>query len=272
MTQSDRRIRTTQPLLVLLAGSGVTLAVLLVFRTALAGPTPVGSPAAWTGDELAVTGVWWAALIGSAWLAATTLACIAALAQGRTRTAHRIARFAPPLARRLLQTALIGTWALVPTAAYAAPSPAPITVHVDANGRLSHATTTTKRATAIRRATVTTTTATATTAATTTPTPVTTAPKRSNLLPAVTPLPRAPSTPHALVPIALPTRKHTHVVVRGDNLWRIAQAAITGKNGSRRPTDAQIAQYWWRVIAANRTTLRSGDPNLIFPGEIVVLP
>ena len=37
------------------------------------------------------------------------------------------------------------------------------------------------------------------------------------------------------------------------------------------PNDA-IARYWQRLIAANRTTLRSGDPSLIFPGEVITLP
>jgi hypothetical protein len=267
MTLSDRRIRTTQHLLLLVAGSLATVAVLLVSRTALTRPTPVGNPATWSGDDLAVALMWWAALIASAWLAVTTLACVVAVARGRTRTALRIARFAPPFARRLLQTALIGAWALVPTAAYAAPSPAPITVHVDANGRLSQAPSTTTRAAAIRRAT--TTTMAPTTAGTT---PITDAPRPSTRLPVVTPVPRVPSAPHALVPIAIPKPHRTHVVVRGDNLWRIAQAAVIAKNGSSHPTDAQIAPYWWRVIAANRTTLSSGDPNLIFPGEVVRLP
>ncbi len=42
--------------------------------------------------------------------------------------------------------------------------------------------------------------------------------------------------------------------------------------GNALPDDATIARYWQAVIAANRTTLRSGDPNLIFPGELVTLP
>jgi hypothetical protein len=31
-------------------------------------------------------------------------------------------------------------------------------------------------------------------------------------------------------------------------------------------------RHWLVVIAANRSTLRSGDPSLIFPGEIVTVP
>jgi hypothetical protein len=42
--------------------------------------------------------------------------------------------------------------------------------------------------------------------------------------------------------------------------------------GVAHPTDAVIAEYWERVVALNRATLRSGNPSLIFPGEIVALP
>ena len=61
------------------------------------------------------------------------------------------------------------------------------------------------------------------------------------------------------------------VVVRaGDNLWVIAKRALEGEHlaaGSN-----EIAAYWRRVIAANAGGLRSHDPNLIFPGEHIVLP
>jgi hypothetical protein len=54
--------------------------------------------------------------------------------------------------------------------------------------------------------------------------------------------------------------------VAGDNLWSIAAAHI----GARRAAD--VVPYWRQVVDANRSTLRSGDPNLIFPGELVALP
>lgn len=62
-----------------------------------------------------------------------------------------------------------------------------------------------------------------------------------------------------------------HVVVAGDNLWTIAAAAMA--NGAPQPTHpADVASYWLQVIEANRSRLRSGDPDLIFPGEVIVLP
>jgi hypothetical protein len=85
------------------------------------------------------------------------------------------------------------------------------------------------------------------------------------------PVVRAPAAP---IPAPAPTRPATtdHVVVRpGDNLWLIAGTTLTRTTGSQ-PSEHEIARYWHAVISANRSTLRSGDPSLIFPGEIVSLP
>ena len=264
MTQSTARVRTTQPMAALLTGAMATLATLLATRPALVRPTFAGGAASWTGDDLAVACLWWAALIGSLWLAATTLACVAALARGRTRAAHRIARFAPPLARRVLEAALVSSWALVPATAYAAPPSVPITVHVDARG---HLTTDTRRA-PTRAAPI---------VRTPEPTRATSTTSRSNTsrsttttVPTEAALPTRTVTRPERSPA--PARGRVHVVQNGDNLWQIARAEVVRAGGTDRPGDAQIARYWHRVIAANRTTLRSGDPSLIFPGEVVALP
>lgn len=58
-----------------------------------------------------------------------------------------------------------------------------------------------------------------------------------------------------------------HVVAAGENLWVITEAALGGA-----ATDAQVAAHWRAVVDANRARLRSGDPDLIYPGEQVVLP
>jgi nucleoid-associated protein YgaU len=57
----------------------------------------------------------------------------------------------------------------------------------------------------------------------------------------------------------------------GDNLWRIARAEFIGRSDAH-PRDDAIVRYWRLVIDANRPTLRSGNPSLIFPGELVTLP
>jgi nucleoid-associated protein YgaU len=61
-----------------------------------------------------------------------------------------------------------------------------------------------------------------------------------------------------------------HVVVRDDNLWVIAAARLERAGGPA--DDVAIARYWRRVISRNQARLRSGDPNLIFPGEVIWLP
>jgi nucleoid-associated protein YgaU len=83
--------------------------------------------------------------------------------------------------------------------------------------------------------------------------------------PTPAPTPTSPSPP-ALRPPARADPPGTVVVRPGDNLWLIARRAL----GSDRP--GTIAPYWRALIAANVATLRSHDPNLIFPGEHLVLP
>jgi hypothetical protein len=269
-------------MLALFAAATATVAVLLAARPAFTGSGFGPGPASWSGDDLAIAVMWSGAVLGSAWLAITTLACVAALARGRTRTAHRIARFAPPLARRVLQAALVSTWALVPAAAYATPPSAPITVHVDAHGRL---TTDSRRATTpdapiVRTPVTRPTTSTTSRAATIRNTTTTTSRPASPLLPTRTPPPVAPEkrsttserSPTRPTRVAIPARGRVHLVVSGDNLWQIARGEVIRTSGSERPADAQVAPYWRRVVAANRSTLRSGDPSLIFPGEVVTLP
>lgn len=69
-------------------------------------------------------------------------------------------------------------------------------------------------------------------------------------LPAPAPVPAPAQAP--------PQGHRTHVVVSGDTLWGIAQTYLG--NGAR----------WPEIYALS--SFRSGDPNLIFPGEIATLP
>ena len=66
----------------------------------------------------------------------------------------------------------------------------------------------------------------------------------------------------------------SYSVVAGDNLWTIARdrLAKSSSGGSGKPTNREVANYWLQVIDANRYRLRSGDPDLIYPGETIVLP
>jgi nucleoid-associated protein YgaU len=40
----------------------------------------------------------------------------------------------------------------------------------------------------------------------------------------------------------------------------------------REPSDSEVAPYWVSVVEANRNSIRSGNPDLIYPGEVVLLP
>lgn len=60
-------------------------------------------------------------------------------------------------------------------------------------------------------------------------------------------------------------------VVAGDNLWRIAEDTLATAWG-RKPSAAEISLYWWELIDENLDRLRSGDPDLIYPGEMLHLP
>ena len=82
-------------------------------------------------------------------------------------------------------------------------------------------------------------------------------------------VPPVPATP----PFA-PTAGASHTVARGEHLWSIAAAQVATATG-KPPADlapSDIASYWLRVVEINRPRLRSGDPNLVFPGEVVELP
>lgn len=76
-----------------------------------------------------------------------------------------------------------------------------------------------------------------------------------------------PAVPHT-PPEGNPAMPATHVVAPGDNLWGIAAARLGGAGTTAR----EVHAYWVRLIAANRDHLRSGDPDLVHPGEVLLLP
>ncbi len=63
----------------------------------------------------------------------------------------------------------------------------------------------------------------------------------------------------------------TVTVSKGDHLWKIARQHLETVTGEEQ-SSFQIARYWRGVIEFNIGHLRSGDPDLIYPGEVVVLP
>jgi uncharacterized membrane protein YgcG len=63
-------------------------------------------------------------------------------------------------------------------------------------------------------------------------------------------------------------------VQQGDSLWTIARDRLAEVRGRRAAalSDREVAAYWVTVVEANQGGLRSGDPDLIYPGEEVKLP
>lgn len=76
---------------------------------------------------------------------------------------------------------------------------------------------------------------------------------------------RAVSPPQ--VPVAEPA-PILHRVEPGDHLWGIAEETLQRALG-RPPSDAEVDPFWRQVILANPDLV---DPDLIFPGQLVVVP
>ncbi len=242
MRRYSPRLRLVLVTLLALASLGA----LVVARPRLSGSV-------WSrGDDLAFAVAWFVAVCASAWLFVATGACLLALRFARPRIAHRLASTLPAGIRRLVEIAIVGSCLAIP----ALPAPAVGAQRVSAvvidDRPVVRAPETSQPNTTMPNTTM------PSTTMPTIPAPVVRAP-----IPRPDPAPATVPTPSELPP---------HVVVRpGDSLWLIARASLTRVSGIR-PVDTDVARYWHAVIAANRSTLRSGDPGLIFPGEIVALP
>lgn len=84
----------------------------------------------------------------------------------------------------------------------------------------------------------------------------------------------AAKPPAVSVPAGPPPGPAAHVAVGGDDLWSIAAAhlaQLTNRAVASLP-ESEVASYWQQVCDANRASLRSGDLNLIYPGEEIQLP
>ena len=62
----------------------------------------------------------------------------------------------------------------------------------------------------------------------------------------------------------------TYLVEPGDCLWRIAAVALR-EGGDSDPSSADIARFWPAIYAANRDLI-GDNPNLIFPGQQLLIP
>lgn len=93
--------------------------------------------------------------------------------------------------------------------------------------------------------------------------------------PAEDPVPEDPvagEEPIAADPAVVPAGDvGIHVVAPGENLWVIARQHAAGGDGAP-VSDREVHAYWVRLVASAHPELRSGDPDLVFPGERLVLP
>lgn len=222
-----------------------------------------------TGEEIALAGAWALALVVASWLFLSSACCAIALRRGRLEAARRCAAFVPKVLRRGLELAIVATIAGSALPAHAlTDEPVVRTPHVASTPSTRDAPTThapTPSTTAAARPSTTTASTPATTnppstptsTSTTVPTPALEAPK---------PTPPRPSSDRRS-PAPTPGRA-TYVVQPGDNLWLIARRSLEERDRPAR----ELVAYWHAVIEANASTLRSGDPNLIYPGEVLVLP
>ena len=224
----------------------VSLGALVVARPRLSGTF-------WSrGDDLALAMAWFVAVTASAWLFFATGASLVALGFARPRLARRLASSLPVGIRRLVEVAIVGSCLTIPALPAPALGPPRLAAAVVGDQPVVRAPETSPPNTTLP----------------TTPMPTTTVP--TTAAPVVpTPMPRPDAAPSAR---PAPSELPPHVVVRaGDSLWLIARASLTRVSATR-PDDTDVARYWLAVIGANRSTLRSGNPSLIFPGEIVALP
>ncbi len=252
-------MRRRSRLLLLLTGEAAALEALRRVGTRL--PVPRHDVLGWVRtappEDVIVVAAWLAALAVAAWLSLTTVAYLTTHLAGLPRAGAVARRLTAPVIRRLVDGALVLSLATSAAAAPALPAlatelPPPLVLHL-ADDRTPD---TENPADLV--------------APDGTPTlrvlPPGTGAAGFAPVPSTGAEPVAASEPAPDPPRPQATEER-HTVVPGDNLWTIAAAHLHAHGSS-----SDVATYWRQVIAANRATLRSGDPNLIFPGEIVTLP
>jgi hypothetical protein len=254
------RMRVTLRAGALLAGEVGAVVLLHRLGSAPGFALPHGDPAGWLRETPALdaTGAMLRLLaLGAAWwLLGSTLWWLLAAARGRR---HRPVALALPGTRRLVE------WTLALTLASGVTFTAPLAGAATPGPPTTATTATAPDGVRTGRSLVVVPPA----SAPPTPPPPTTPPPDPppSTTPAPTvavPRPTAPAAPTAAV----------HVIAAGENLWSIAAAHLGDLTG--RPADAvpdvEVAPYWRALCDLNRATIRSGNPSLVFPSEVLQLP
>ena len=96
-----------------------------------------------------------------------------------------------------------------------------------------------------------------------TPTPI--------LQPRPEPEPKTPRPCDPIEPVASYSAALTWHVQPGEHLWSIAGDHLTFVSG-KPPTRSEHRHYWVHLVDAARPVIRSGNPDLIYPGEHIPLP
>jgi hypothetical protein len=276
----DEGPKARRALTLLVAGEAIAVVALHRLGGVAAFAIPRHDLVTWLqqtpSDEVLLAGVRLAALVAAWWLLGTTLLYVAARVAGLHRTAAALGWATLPAVRRWADRAaavsIVAASALGAARPVAADPPttttsaaAPVVVDADHRDRsmlpdLPPASVRTGRSAE--------------------PQPAPSAPPSttSPSVPPTTPPSVTPVVPRTLAapppPPSAPSTGATHTVAPGEHLWSIAAARVAVRTGRAADdlTSAEIAPYWSRVVEMNRSRLRSGDPSLVYPSEIIELP
>jgi hypothetical protein len=99
----------------------------------------------------------------------------------------------------------------------------------------------------------------------------TTAPPAGSTSPTAQPAPPA-ATPTPPAHASPADEGDTWTIEPGDHLWAVAEETLADAWG-RAPDDDEVLGYWTVLVAVNRDRLADpGNPDLVFPGQVMVLP
>ncbi len=201
---------------------------------------PPSAPEAWAAWAAARTPLEAAAavlrlvgLLAAGYLLVVTMIGLGAALLRQRRTVAVVARLSPPLVRWLLGVGLAGALAAAPAGAAAAGPPPTMVLLPDDE-----------------------------------PSPPPTTPPP----PTTTTTPPPPPTTDPPGPAVPPPPVTTVTLGPGDHLWSVAGRTLAAAWG-RAPSEREVTPYWRLVVERNRALLPNpGDPDLVFPGEVVHLP